>query len=224
MSKALIFLTLTLAALGSIAEAQDTITTTTTSETTESEDRRISPGGLFLEPILMASSASSSIKTSQLAAVSDDTSGTVRGLGLGLRFGVHISEIIFLAADGRYQRAEFTDSFYNSSTGDAYNYGPTLGVQMPVAGLRAWGGYVLGGEYNPGAGVQGLDLKFRNARGYRLGAGIHIASISANLEYENLVYDNTDIESFGSLAVNDQTNVDFSTEAVALSLSFPVEL
>ena len=54
------------------------------------------------------------------------------------------------------------DSFYQTADADVYNYGPTLGVQMPFAGLRLMGTYVLGGAFDPAAGAYGIDLKFSN--------------------------------------------------------------
>ena len=184
----------------------------------------ISPGGLFIEPILQTSRGDSTIKTSQLPFVSQDTSGTTDGYGVGLKLGVHLSEILFLGVDGRYAKTEVKDSTYETAKGDEYNYGPTAGIQMPILGLRLMGTYVAGGQYDPAAGASGVDLRFRDPTGWRFGAGIHILSVSLNLEYEDLTYNTTDIQSFGSLPINTASSVDYENKGYMLSLSFPIEL
>ena len=184
----------------------------------------ISPGGLFVEPILQASRGDSTIKTSQLPFINQDTSGTTDGYGVGLKLGVHVSEIFFVGIDGRYAKTEVKDSSYQTAKGDEYNYGPTVGLQMPIAGLRLMGTYVAGGQYDPAAGADGVDLRFRDPTGWRVGAGIHILAVSLNLEYEDLTYNNSDIQSIGSLPIDTATNVDYENKGYMLSLSFPIEL
>lgn len=204
----------------------ETVTTTTvqTTEVKEDEDPKVSRGGLMIEPILSVSREDTTIRTSQLPVVADDTSGTMEGFGAGLRFGVHASEVVFLGVDGRYSRMRLNDSFYETSEGDIFNAGPGVVVQMPRIGLRAWGTYVVAGQFDPDPGVQGLDVKFTDAEGYRLGLGLRFAAISVNVEYQNLSFDSTEIESFGSLGVNSAANADFENQGYSLSLSFPVEL
>lgn len=206
---------------GPSAYAQDTVTTTTTEE---SESSGLKRGGFMIEPILSFTREESTIKTSQLPIVADDTSGSMEGFGAGARLGAHVSEMIFLGADGRYSRMTLDDSFYQSASGDMFTLGPSLALQMPRFGLRLLGTYILAGQFNPEAGVQGLDVKFTQARGYRVGAGLRLASFSVNLEYQDLTFDNTDIESVGSLTADTTTDVDFSNSGYTLSLSFPVEL
>lgn len=217
----------------SAASAQQTETTprtetTTPQESTTTQDNRreglISPGGLFFEPILQTNREQSEIKTSELPVVGDDTSGTTEGYGFGAKLGFHLTEIFFVGADARYARQTFRDSFYDQASGDLYNVGPTAGVQMPVFGLRLLGTYVAAGEFNPEAGAQNLDLRFRDARGWRYGAGLRIAAVSVNLEYQDLLYDTTEIESLGAFAVSSDTAVDYSNRGYTLSLSFPLEL
>ncbi len=224
-----ILMSLLLALTGFAAQAQEEETvTTTTTERTETEQYDDSPeisrGGLMIEPILSVSREDSTIKTSQLPVITDDSSGTIEGVGAGLRLGVHASEVFFLGVDGRYSRMRFNDSFYEASEGDMYNVGPSVVLQMPVFGLRAWGTYVMAGQFDPESGVQGLDVKFTEAEGYRLGLGVRFKAVSVNLEYQNLRFDKTEIESFGSLGVNSAANVDFENQGYSLSLSFPVEL
>jgi hypothetical protein len=207
-----------------VAGKETATTTVETVQVKDDDDQRISPGGLMIEPMLSVSREDTTIQSSQLPVVADDTSGTIEGFGAGLRLGIHASEVIFLGVDGRYNRIRFTDSFYEASEGDMFNVGPGVVVRMPVAGLRAWGTYVMAGQFDPGAGVQGLDVKFTDAEGYRLGLGLRFAAVSVNVEYQNLGFDSTEIESFGSLGVSGAANVDFENQGYSLSLSFPVEL
>lgn len=183
-----------------------------------------SVGGLFFEPIISYSTEDSTIQTSQLPIISDDTSGSAKGYGLGARLGIHLSEMLFLGADGRYSKSNFSDSSYGSSDSSGWNVGPTLGVQMPIFGLRLWGTYVTTGVFDPNPGYNDVDLKFRDPRGWRLGAGFRILAMSLNLEFQDLTYEKTDIQSFGIGNSSSDTNVDFKTNGAILSLSFPMEL
>ncbi|MBL7543300.1 MAG: hypothetical protein JNL11_05760 [Bdellovibrionaceae bacterium] len=199
-----------------------TDTVNTTSSTDSSRVR--SEGGLFIEPMLLTVQEDSTIKTSQLPIITDDTSGTSSGFGVGLRFGGHVSEVFLLGVDARYTKMRMSDSFYESADSNAYNIAPVVGVQTPYYGIRLLAGYVVAGENNPDAGVQGLNLKFTEATGWRVGAGIHIAAVSVNVEYQDLTYNATQVESLGSLNVNNTTSVDANNRGYTVSLSFPVEL
>lgn len=228
------------AAQSSVAEdrtVQDTVQTTRNADgsektiqdiqsTTRTEDRdsRYNRGGFFIEPMLTATRQDSSIKSSQLPFVKNDTSGNARGYGAGLRVGGHVSDIILLAADARYSRVDMDDSFYSKAKADVYNIAPMVGLQTPLFGIRVMAGYVVAGENNPAAGAQGVDFKFKEASGWRLGAGVHIAAVAVNLEYEDLTYNSTEVESFGSVAVNNSTSVDSNSRGYTLSLSFPIAL
>jgi len=190
--------------------------------TSDQSDRQVSRGGFFVEPLFQLSRQDSSIETSQLGF--SDTSGNTQGWGAGLKLGAHVSEIFFIGVDGRYDKLKLTDSSYGEATGDAYNIGPTIGLATPILGIRVMGTYVAAGEYNPQAGSNNVDLKFRDPYGWRLGAGIHILAVSLNLEYQDLKYRTTDVESFGPFPVNTATNVDYENKGYQLSLSFPIEL
>ena len=205
---------------GSLAFAQDNSSTTEK----DSVNTPHSKAGLFIEPILSASSEETSIKTSQLPLISDDTSGRSDSLGIGARVGFHISEVVFLGADGRYGKTKFSDSSYGDADGTMYNYGPTLGFQAPNMGLRIWGTYIFDGQYNPDAGSNGIDLNFEDAKGFRAGIGFRIAAISLNLEYQEVRYEKTDIQSVGNVATNGNSSVDLENKGAAVSISFPIEL
>lgn len=192
--------------------------------TTDSESR-VSKGGFFIEPLIFASQEDTSVKTSQLPVINSDTSGEARGYGVGLRFGGHIYESVLLGVDVRYSKLEMSDStFYNDVDADVYSVAPVIGLQTPWWGIRVMAGYVVAGENNPDAGSQGVDLKFKEAQGWRLGAGIHIAAVGVNIEYQDLKYNSTEVESLGPVAVNNNTSVDADTRGYSLSVSFPIEL
>ncbi|MBX3034051.1 MAG: hypothetical protein KF865_09005 [Bdellovibrionaceae bacterium] len=183
-----------------------------------------SEAGLFLEPMIFAERNNTEIKTSQLPIISDNTSGRTQGPGLGLRFGGHVNETFFLAADARYSQTDFSDSSYQSAKSTGYNYGVTAGAQTPYYGVRLWGTALLGGAMDPAAGAQGFDVKFDDAKGYRVGAGVHVASVALNLEYQDLTFDKSTIQSVGILNVDRQTGVDFTEKGLVLSVGFPIEL
>lgn len=192
---------------------------------TTTENNRLSKGGLFIEPLIFAAQEDTEIKTSQLPIVNDDTSGEARGYGIGLRFGGHVYESVLLGVDARYAKYEMSDStFYSDVEADVYNVAPVIGLQTPWWGIRLMAGYVVAGESDPDSGNQGVDLKFKEAQGWRLGAGVHVAAVGINLEYQDLKYNSTEVESLGSVAVNNDTSVDSDTEGYSLSVSFPIEL
>ncbi len=195
------------------------------STTTTDTDSHVSKGGFFIEPLIFASQEDTSVNTSQLPIINNDTSGEARGYGVGLRFGGHVHEAVLLGLDARYAKLRMTDStFYDDVNADVYNIAPMVGLQTPLWGIRLMAGYVVAGENNPDAGSQGVDLKFKEAQGWRLGAGVHIAAVGINLEYQDLKYNSTEVESLGPVAVNNNTSVDADTKGYSLSVSFPIEL
>jgi hypothetical protein len=195
------------------------------SSRTEDNTRYRSPGGLFVEPMLITSQEDTTIKSSQLPLLQDDTSGRQNGYGVGLRFGGHLSEIFMAGVDARYSKSQLKDSFYQTADTNVYDVAPFLGVQTPYFGVRLLAGYVLAGENDPASGVQGLDLKFKEANGWRVGAGVYIASVSLNVEYQDLTYNSTEIQNYGVINRSGGTSkVDASNRGYSLSLSFPVEL
>jgi hypothetical protein len=205
---------------GTAQTAQERRSTTTTDT-----DSRVSKGGFFIEPLIFASQEDTSVNTSQLPIINSDTSGEARGYGVGLRFGGHVHEAVLLGLDARYAKLRMSDStFYDDVNADVYNIAPMVGLQTPLWGIRLMAGYVVAGENNPDAGNQGVDLKFKEAQGWRLGAGVHIAAVGVNLEYQDLKYNSTEVESLGPVAVNNNTSVDADTKGYSLSVSFPIEL
>lgn len=178
-------------------------------------------GGLFVEPGFTYSSYESSVKWPAPFTASD---GEVNGLGLMARLGFHINEVFFVAADGRYSQPKFKDSTNNlDASATEFDYGPTVGIQMPNFGLRVWGTYIAGSELDPKIS-RNLDLKFTGGTGYRIGAGFKLFLLSLNLEYQKLDYDKTTVEAIGPFTPGTTTDVKFEGEGWIASLSFPLSI
>lgn len=181
----------------------------------------LSAGGLFVEPGVTYESLDTSIDWSSPFS---NSSGTSKGLGVSARLGFHVGEIVFLALDARYSKPTFTDSSTDASnSATSYNYGPVVGIQTPIVGLRVWGQYVLDGAYDPEK-TSYMDYKFDKGNGYRVGVGMHVAVVSINLEYQDLKY-KTSIQEFLSTPVNASLeNADLSSKNFILGVSFPIEM
>ena len=155
MKKNLLLFTLCFLGLSQMAVGQATAQDSNVSTRSDETPSRISPGGFYIEPLLMATQSESSVKTSQLPLIGDDTSGKESGYGLGLRFGAHISEIVLLGVDARYAKTKMQDSSYGSANAESYNLAPVVGLQTPLFGIRLLGSYVVAGENNPESGTKG---------------------------------------------------------------------
>lgn len=189
--------------------------------TTSTSAMALSPAGLFVEPGVTYESLDTTINWS---APFSDSTGTSKGLGVSARLGLHVGEIVFLALDARYAKPTFTDSATDaSSSATSFNYGPVVGIQTPIVGLRVWGQYVLDGSYDPEK-TSFMDYKFDKGNGYRVGVGMHVAVVSINLEYQDLKY-KTSIQEFLSTPVNASLeNADLSSKGFILGVSFPIEM
>ena len=154
-----------------------------------------------------------------------NSDGSTQGLGLSGRLAFAVSETLFLGADIRYSYLNFKDpgiSYEEIAT--AYNWGPVIGIALPFMNLRAWGAYILNGEMDPEES-EGLDLNFVNAYGYRVGAGLNVENLSFNIEFQNLGYDNTNIEKLGPFATNiDSDSIKYTNQSIIASLSFPFQI
>lgn len=178
-------------------------------------------GGLYVEPGITYGNLDTNINW---PTPFSSSTGQVRGLGLMGRVGFHANEAIFVALDGRYVKPTFTDSSTNvDANASIYDYGPTVGIQLPYKGMRLWGQYVMGGQMDSEAS-NGFDYKFDQSTGYRIGAGFHVASVSLNLEYQDLGY-RTNVQSalgFTTDATFDNSNL--SSKGIIASISFPLGL
>lgn len=181
----------------------------------------ISAGGLFLEPSVTYESGTTDVN---YPSPLSNSSGELVGFGLGARVGFHVSEIVFLGADVRYTKSQFTDSSVNyDSESTGTNWGPVVGVQMPIVGLRIWGSYILGAELDPEKDGS-FDVKFTKGTGYRLGAGFRLTAVSLNLEYQQIKYDSATLQQLGPFSsTNAFDGVDLESQLWIASVSFPFE-
>lgn len=179
-------------------------------------------GGLFIEPAVTYEAGTGNIN---YPGPLDNSSGTSDGFGVGARLGFHLNEAFFLGFDFRYAIPEFKDSSVNySAKATSTNLGPVIGMQMPNVGMRLWASYILDGELNPERSGN-FDVKFRNATGYRVGAGFKVASVSVNAEYKQIRYGKTTLEQVGPFTGNaDFGNVNLDNNGWLASISFPVAL
>jgi Outer membrane protein beta-barrel domain len=178
--------------------------------------------GLFIEPAITYEVGTAEVN---YPSPLSNSSGSADGFGLGAKFGFHISEVVFLALDARYSKPQYKDSSVNyDSESVSTNWGPVVGIQMPNFGLRVWANAILGGELNPESSG-GFDVTFKEATGYRIGAGLRLASLSLNLEYQDSKYDKTTLQQLGPFTPGSTLNgVDLENKSWIVSVSFPLEL
>jgi hypothetical protein len=175
--------------------------------------------GFFAEPLLTYQDLKADI--SYPTTFQSDSSGEIKGVGVGARIGGHVLDTMFLAADLRYGKPTYKDSNF-SAEAESANAGIVLGLQMPIAGLRIWGTYVGDGTLDTKED-NSVDFKFKQAKGHRIGLGLHVAMFSVNLEYENIKYDSTEIERLGPFTnVSDQDGIKLKQTGFVASVSFPI--
>jgi hypothetical protein len=208
----------TMAAPAATATSEETTSRTYHEEMGKHERKA---AGFYIEPGIFGAREDADIKS---AAITGDQTGSSNGFGADLRLGGHLGEVFFLGADGRYERSRLEDTGYGNQDVNAWNWGPTAGLQAPWAGMRVWGTYVVDGNYDPDAGSNGTDLKFKDPYGWRAGVGFRLSAVSLNVEYEDLTYRTTDIQSLGNVPAGTSTNADFAQRGYAVSLSFPIDL
>ncbi len=186
------------------------------------EEGSSGPGGLLIEPGVTYEIGSTTVDYPSTLA---NSTGSSNGLGVMARAGVHLADIVFVGLDGRYAKTTYKDSAFNSEAlATSTNWGPVVGVQMPIVGLRAWASYILGGTLDPEK-ANNVDVKFSGAGGYRLGAGFHLLLVSLNLEYQSLKYNSATLEQAGPFASGTTfDNVKLSNSSVILSVTFPLAL
>lgn len=180
-----------------------------------------SAGGLFVEPGVTYERGTTKTDWPLIAT---DSSGESNGLGLMGRLGFHVADIVLLGVDARYSMPNFKDSSVNySADATQFNWGPMVGIQTPVFGLRVWGTYVAGGMLDPKAS-NSFDVKWEDSTGYRIGAGLRFMMLSCNLEYQNLKYDKLTVENAGGLTLGSFSSVKPKNESWIVSVSFPLDM
>lgn len=179
-------------------------------------------GGLFVEPSVTYETGAGNIN---YPGPFSNSSGTSDGFGLGAKLGAHLNEAFFLGLDFRYGMPQFKDSsVHYSARATSANWGPVIGMQMPNIGMRLWASYVVDGELNPERSGN-FDVRFRNASGYRIGTGFKVASLSLNVEYNQLKYGKTILEQLGPFASDSEfSNVNLENNGWLASVSFPLAL
>ncbi|MGZ3771339.1 MAG: outer membrane beta-barrel protein [Bdellovibrio sp.] len=155
-----------------------------------------SHAGFYIEPGLVYESGDN--KLTWPAPLAEST-GTTKGMGVNLKLGFHAASVFFMALDGTYTQPRFKQSV-NNYEADAKStlYGLTLGAQMPVIGIRLWAGYIFGGDLDPEES-NGVDLKFQEAKGPKVGVGIRLFMLSLNVEYADLEYNKSILEKAGPI-------------------------
>jgi len=178
--------------------------------------------GAFIEPAVTYETGDSKVSNQ----IFGSANGAVNGYGIALRAGGHIYESILLGVDGRYSFPDVKNNGTGTNTaGTAYNWGPVIGFQMPDIGLRVWGGYVANGNIDPNGDK--LNVKYDNGEGYRVGAGFKVYDVSLNVEYADIKYHNTVVQSVRSFVPNngiDFNSVRYENKSYTASVSFPFAL
>ncbi len=176
----------------------------------------VTQGGLYVEPGITYESG-----TTSTSYPTGSNGGTNRGFGLMGRVGFQLNDILFIAADARYSKPHFKDGVIDADA-DAYQVGPVVGIQTPVAGLRVWAEYVAQAQLDP-SGTNNFDAKFKNGTGFTIGAGFHVLAVSLNLEYQKLNYATTEFQSIGPFTnVGDSDSTKMKNEAYIVSVTFPI--
>lgn len=182
-----------------------------------------SKAGLMIEPIISYDQTDFNI---DYPSPLGKSKGQLEGIGLGARVGFHIYESLLIGADLRYSKIDFNDKDNNfKSQADSYNVGPTVVLQLPTdLSVRVWGGYILSGQIDPEK-TKGFDVKFEEASGYRVGAGLMLGTVSLNLEYKDVTYDKSNLEAVGDLDSNTDFNgVKLNNTGYVASISFPITM
>lgn len=150
------------------------------------------------------------------------STGTTEGLGLDLKLGFDVSSIFFAGLDGTYSKPKFKNSATNyDAVATSETFGLIVGAQMPVVGLRIWGGYIFDGTLDPDQD-ENIDVKFSGATGPKIGLGFKIYFVSANIEYMDLTYKTSTLQNAGPLSGT--LDSEFKSKVGLISISMPFTL
>lgn len=179
-------------------------------------------GGFFIEPGLTFEQGN---WTATFPSPFNDATGITQGLGLQLKAGLHFADIFFGGLDIMASQPTFKSAPNNyESRATSTLIAAVVGAQFPVTGLRAWGGYVFRGDLDPDV-ANSLDVKFKDATGYKLGGGLKFQMVSLNVEYIVLGYSSTELQQLGPFASG--SNLDstkLKNNSLVFSVSFPFTL
>ena len=124
----------------------------------------------------------------------------VKRPGVAGRLGFRITESLFIAADGRYSRPRLRDDSRDyGATVNSFNWAPVLGWQIPELRLQVWSAWIAGGSVSPDDFRNAWSWKPKGVGGWRMGAGIKVAKVSLNFEYQHLKYRDQDSLAFSAL-------------------------
>jgi hypothetical protein len=181
----------------------------------------VAHAGFYIEPGLTYERGDNTV--SWPSPLSSST-GTTSGVGFDVKAGWSIIDTIFFGVDGGFSKPSFKNSANSYDAAASSNLlGVMIGGQIPVIGIRAWGGYILDGTLDPEAS-NGLDVKFTGANGLKLGAGFHFLIVSLNLEYSDLQYKTSTVENAGGLTFNSDFSDKMKNKLWTFSVSFPITL
>jgi hypothetical protein len=175
-------------------------------------------GGLFLEPSVFYETGKGHVDWHGILG----SDGDLKGPGIGLRFGVHANDILFVAVDGMFSKPDFTTSHFDFDT-KSWLAGVTVGAQTPYYGIRAWGSYMPFGQITLDGRGDSPNVRFTDPKIWKLGAGIRYRFLSVNVEYLNGKYDSVDILNVGPLTGN-YASAKATRNSWLLSVSFPLSL
>lgn len=173
--------------------------------------------GLFVEPAITYETGSNNINW----PVFGPSTGDTKGAGFDLKLGAHVADMLFLALDGSYSKPNFTNSAVSySAAADESLFGIIIGGQMPIVGLRLWGGYIFDGTLDPQASGA-YDVKFTRAQGYKLGVGFRVLLVSLNLEYSDVKFGSA---TYQVSPVAGQLDEKLQNKSTVVSVSMPFTL
>jgi hypothetical protein len=184
---------------------------------------RAEASGLFVEPMLTYETGSGDVN---FPAPINSSDSKVRGFGVGARAGAQVWSTVFAGVDARYSIPKLKDTTLDQDIkSKSWNGGPMVGLQMPtIVGLRFWGTWILAGQLDPDKD-KGVDEKFKNGKGFRLGGGFRIGLISLNAEYQYIKYDETEIQEAGVFTTGYTTsNIALKNKSFIASVSIPIGL
>lgn len=181
----------------------------------------VDTGGFYVEPGLTYQIQQSTIHN---PSPFNNSTAKVQGFGLMGRVGFHINDMFFVALDARYSIPQYKDSAVSYDTSaTTYDLGPSVGVQMPITGLRVWATWIVNSELDP-KGTSNVDYKFTGGQGYRVGVGFQVVMVSLNLEYQQINYGNTNFQNASIFSGSSTDSIKYKGDGWIASVSFPIAL
>ncbi len=173
--------------------------------------------GFYAEPAITFEKGDSTL---DWPAPFSTSTGSTTGLGVDLKLGFNMESIFFAGIDSSYAKPQFKNSANNyDASAISQTLGIIVGTQMPVIGLRIWGGYIFDGSLNPDQDGS-IDVKFTGASGPKVGIGFKLFLVSINLEYMELAYKTSILEQPG--IISGTFNSEYKSKTSLLSVSFPL--